>query len=259
MPLVVGGVFLALRTVPCPFLWLWLWFPLDSVLAVFWWGLVLFTSCGLPRLPAWTHLIPLQGLIDPLASRRICMDSSHVRAFILIEAIRLALRGLRGIVSALDRALNQYEAATGLAAVPGSSTPPCSSWTAPDFFQFSLVDFLLCLLPAWICAVAWDLHKRHQETGQSELGKLAAGHVHLRTGRSPFPRLLLPWLAIFATLSTWCCRPQIVHVRSAAEYFKIIPKFKGNNSISHAFPSIAEAKVYCFGYGVPFPAQQQSQ
>ncbi len=45
-------------------------------------------------------------------------------------------------------------------------------------------------------------------------------------------------------------------VDTAAEYFRLIPSFSGSNSISHAFGSIAEARVYCAGVGIPLPDPQ---
>ena len=47
-----------------------------------------------------------------------------------------------------------------------------------------------------------------------------------------------------------------VRVSTAAEYFRIIPSFRNSNSISHSFPSIAEARVYCAAIGIAFPDQQ---
>ncbi len=45
-------------------------------------------------------------------------------------------------------------------------------------------------------------------------------------------------------------------VDTAAEYFRLIPSFSGSNSISHAFGSVAEARVYCAGVGIPLPDPQ---
>ncbi len=45
-------------------------------------------------------------------------------------------------------------------------------------------------------------------------------------------------------------------VATSAEYFKLIPSFANSNSISHSFPSIAEARVYCAGVGIALPDQQ---
>ncbi len=42
-------------------------------------------------------------------------------------------------------------------------------------------------------------------------------------------------------------------VDSAAEYFRLIPSFSGSESVSHAFASIAEARVYCAGVGIALP------
>lgn len=45
-------------------------------------------------------------------------------------------------------------------------------------------------------------------------------------------------------------------VSTASEYFRLIPSFATANSISHSFPSIAEARVYCAGVGIALPDQQ---
>ena len=47
-----------------------------------------------------------------------------------------------------------------------------------------------------------------------------------------------------------------VRVSTAAEYFRIIPSFRNSDSISHSFPSLAEARVYCAAIGIAFPDQQ---
>ena len=47
-----------------------------------------------------------------------------------------------------------------------------------------------------------------------------------------------------------------VAVGSAAEYYQILPRFTPD-SLSHSFPSLSEAKIYCLAAGVPFPAYLQ--
>lgn len=42
-------------------------------------------------------------------------------------------------------------------------------------------------------------------------------------------------------------------VDSAAEFFRLIPSFAGSDSISHAFATVAEARVYCSGVGIALP------
>lgn len=46
-------------------------------------------------------------------------------------------------------------------------------------------------------------------------------------------------------------------VDSAAEFFRLIPSFAGSDSISHAFASVAEARVYCAGVGIALPEARQ--
>ena len=47
-------------------------------------------------------------------------------------------------------------------------------------------------------------------------------------------------------------------VSTSNEYFRLIPTFT-ESTLSHSFPSIAEARVYCEGAGVPFPDYHYSQ
>lgn len=47
-------------------------------------------------------------------------------------------------------------------------------------------------------------------------------------------------------------------VDSAAEFFRLIPSFAGSDSISHAFASIAEARVYCAGVGIALPESRRA-
>ena len=44
-----------------------------------------------------------------------------------------------------------------------------------------------------------------------------------------------------------------VRVATAAEYYRILPRFT-DDSLSHSFPSIVEAKIYCLAAGVEFPS-----
>ena len=52
--------------------------------------------------------------------------------------------------------------------------------------------------------------------------------------------------------------PGVEHPRrvsSAAEFFRLLPVFTPD-SLSHSFPSIAEAKIYCAALGIDLPEQQ---
>ncbi len=81
-------------------------------------------------------------------------------------------------------------------------------------------------------------------------------------GRVPKPRPT-PQLSLRSTVYVILKAPGIaapVRVGTAAEYFRLVPSFKeggrDSNSISHSFPSLAEAKVYCAGFGIDLPQQQ---
>ena len=81
-------------------------------------------------------------------------------------------------------------------------------------------------------------------------------------GRVPKPRPT-PQLSLRATVYVILRAPGLdrpVRVGTAAEYFRLLPSFKNgsndSNSISHSFPSLAEAKVYCAAFGIDLPEQQ---
>lgn len=81
-------------------------------------------------------------------------------------------------------------------------------------------------------------------------------------GRVPKPRPT-PQLAIRATVYIILKAPGLsrpVRVGTAAEYFRLLPSFKesgsDSGSISHSFPSLAEARVYCAAFGIDLPEQQ---
>ena len=46
-----------------------------------------------------------------------------------------------------------------------------------------------------------------------------------------------------------------VRVSSAAAYYQLVPRFT-EDSLSHGFPSVAEATVYCLALGIDLPAEQ---
>lgn len=76
-------------------------------------------------------------------------------------------------------------------------------------------------------------------------------------GRVPKPRPT-PKLSLRPTVYLIIRGPGIAHplrVGSATEYFRLVPRFT-EDSVSHSFPSIAEAKVYCAAVGIDFPGEQ---
>eukprot|EP00438_Fugacium_kawagutii_P007983 Skav227356 [mRNA] locus=scaffold1121:17021:28878:+ [translate_table: standard] len=207
------------------------------------------------------------------------MDSSRARNFILIEAIRLALVGLRGIVSALERAFVQYESVPAGSAASGASTPPGapsvdwdvvsaapadppptevgsglaspSSLTVPPC-PLSCLD--LCNLLGPSESIAISRAERAWEAGWWAKA-VAEGKIRCVPPSPALPGTLRNSVYVILR-APGLERP--VHVRSSAEYFKLIPNSRKGGSLSHAFPSIAEAKVYCFAYGIAFPALHKS-
>lgn len=82
-------------------------------------------------------------------------------------------------------------------------------------------------------------------TGLGTLWKVESGsHAHR-------------WLFNRPTASTWCCEPLPIYCVRAGDYRYVVKDFS-EGTISHGFPSQAEARIYCHGAGVQFPSQPSS-
>ena len=76
-------------------------------------------------------------------------------------------------------------------------------------------------------------------------------------GRIPKPRPT-PKLSLRPSIYLVIRGPGVVRpvrVGSAAEYFRLVPRFT-EDSVSHSFPSVAEAKIYCAAIGIDFPGEK---
>lgn len=194
---------------------------------------------------------------------------------ILIECVRQVARSLRGLADSLERAADRAE---GIAAP--QPTPAISSDTV-DTVEWDLITQLDALsghpvsssgpvrplaryhevassipdLPDHCLDLCRRLGGTTADVKSRALRAWQAGHWAKATWeeRVPKPRPT-PKLALKNTVYIILRGPNIsrpVRVSSAAEYNRLLPKFE--DSISHAFASLAEGKVYCLAAGISFP------
>ena len=221
------------------------------------------------------HRLPTLYLPCTHASRRICMNAPSATS-ILIECVRQVARSLRGLANSLERAADRAEG------LPGPQPTPSISSDTVDTVEWDLITQLDALSghPVSSSGPTRSLAASYHEVASSipplpdhcldlcrRLGGTAAdvksralraweaGHWAKATWeeRVPKPRPTSK-LALQNTVYIILKGPNIsrpVRVSSAAEYYKLLPKFE--DSISHAFPSISEGKVYCLAAGVAFP------
>jgi hypothetical protein len=122
---------------------------------------------------------------------------------------------------------------------------PTTRWLSP---------FLLCLNIAWTCARDWGV----QILLLFGLGGWEAGHwaKAVVEGKIVKPRPT-PKISQRSTIYIIVQGPRIdkpVRVASAARYYQLVPKFD-ETSLSHGWPSQAEAQVYCLALGIDYPAE----
>ena len=227
-------------------------------------------TTGLPLLLLW-H-----------ASRRTCVSAPTTTTLILIEAVRGIARALRGLAASLDQAADRAEGR------PASGTPAISSDTV-DTVDWDLITHLDSLsghpvrdlpgpsvpstsgynevsnsfpaLPEHCLDLCRRLSGTPEEVRSRATRAWVAGCWARATieGRVQKPRPS-PKLGLQATVYIILKAPSIsrpVRVSSAADYFKLLPKF--DDSVSHSFPSLSEGQVYCLaaGYSFPEPADRQ--
>eukprot|EP00435_Cladocopium_sp_Y103_P054293 s92_g17.t1 len=189
---------------------------------------------------------------------------------ILITAIRTAICTLRTTASALEAAVERAEQLPGInsAASEASSDwdyipPACNLAVGPapsaSSGDYDGVARLITSVPVGALELCSKLggsveEQRARAQRAWEAGLWARATIE---GKVPKPRPS-PKIAQKASVYVVLRAPGLlrpVRVGSAAEYFKIIPNFSGD-SISHSFPSQAEARVYCLAAGIDYPAEQ---
>ena len=209
---------------------------------------------------------------------------------ILIDTARATVLGLRALADSLELALDRLDSEASEPPPFPATDPAGSTWAfvsdqapltppatpargsvevvppSPALTNYSTnsyhevagelsraPDFCLALCSRLALGSQPAIERRAQRAWEAGLWAKAT-----LEGRIPKPRPS-PKLNLKAEVYIIVRAPGLDHpvrVSTAAEYFRIIPSFKDSGSISHSFPSIAEARVYCAALGIAFPDQQ---
>ncbi len=205
---------------------------------------------------------------------------------ILIDTARSTVSGLRALADSLEFALDRIDSeAVALASDPAGSTwafvseqapltPPATPARVPSgvvpqspaptnystnsYHEVAdeltrAPDFCLALCSRLALGSQPAIERRTQRAWEAGLWAKATLEGRIRKPR-PTPKIDLKPEVYIILRAPGLAHP--VRVTTAAEYFRIIPSFRDSNSVSHSFPSIAEARVYCAAAGVAFPDQQ---
>lgn len=214
---------------------------------------------------------------------RTCMSGLHL----LAEAVRTALSAIRLAVDGLELALNRIVAAppnhVDLESQPSVSThrswevllptpeapstptatapvlrssPAASNYSTDSYHEVAasippLPDHLLDLCSRLVGPRDQIVYraKRAWEAGVWARATLEG----LVPKPRPTPKLAIRPCVYLIVRGPGIHSPR--RVSTAAEFFRLLPVFT-QDSLSHSFPSIAEAKVYCAAIGIDLPDQQ---
>ena len=246
---------------------LWLVCPVELSLR---WPLDFTSSFGIHSLPlSIPILLPPLDLHHPTGFWPICMNANGL----LISAIRTAIASLRAIASSLEAAINGAEAVSGPSGEPAapsldleasflssSAGAPSQGFSASRSSSHDEVAQLITSAPPACHQLCISIGATPEERAARVQRAWEAGHWARATleGRISKPRPT-PKVANRPTTYIVLRAPGLAHpvrVSTAAEYFKILPRFS-EESVSHAFPSLSEARVYCIAAGVDFPELQE--
>ena len=191
---------------------------------------------------------------------------------ILISAIRTAAASLRAIAATLEAAVSGAEAVAQSNSAPSSFVDLESSVHSPSPYLAGVpssgasvvshtsshdeVAQLITSAPSachQLCAVIGSNPEERAARVQRawEAGHWARATLEGRINKPrPTPKISNRPTVYLVLRAPGLDRP--VRVSTAAEYFKILPRFS-EDSVSHSFPSLAEARVYCIAAGVDFP------
>lgn len=209
---------------------------------------------------------------------------------VLLETARATVYGLRALADSLELALDRLDSEVpgpftdrasdpagstwALVSEPAPATPPATPARVPSGFvppsptptNYSTnsyhevaaeltraPDFCLALCSRLALGSPSAIERRAQRAWEAGLWAKATLEGRIQKPR-PSPKLDLKAEVYIIVRAPGLDHP--VRVSTAAEYFRIIPSFRNSNSISHSFPSIAEARVYCAAIGIAFPDQQ---
>lgn len=225
------------------------------------------------------HLLPLIHLLQITGLLLTCMSEGGNLAF----TIRQAILTLRHLADSLESALEQDQNEESHRVRSGPRAP--ASQRTPDWDL--LIDSAASAAPSEPSAVqsasrvsesscynevallltkapqhCFDICSRLSGTVEFvkfrvqrawEAGQWAKAVIDERV---PKPRPT-PKIEVKSTVYIVVRGPGVQHpvrVSSAAAYYQLVPKFT-DSSISHGFPSLAEATVYCLAIGISLPSE----
>lgn len=203
-------------------------------------------------------------------------------AAILIECVRSAISGLRALASSLEAGLHNYEASLAAGhldldieaqgpldtdsrvwASPGArsiASVPSSVARGSDASEsYRLVETTLSRAPGYcidLCRALQgspdEVARRVQRAWEAGLWSKATleGQISKPRPTPKIPQRPTCYIVVRAPgVSSPCW------FASAREFFRVVPRFT-DDTITHAFPSVAEGKVFCAALGIAFPEQK---
>ena len=234
----------------------------------------------------WISPLLLPGVLRHPGWLGTCMSGHRV----LVEAARATVYGLRTLADSLEVALDRFDSEVSGPPRVLHSEPPCSTWAfvseqapltppatpargssevvppspAPTNYSTNSYhdvaaeltrapDFCLALCSRLALGSGPAIERRAQRAWEAGLWAKATLEGRVPKPR-PSPKIDLKPEVYIIVRAPGLDHP--VRVSTAAEYFRIIPSFRNSDSISHSFPSLAEARVYCAAIGIAFPDQQ---
>ena len=248
-----------------------------------WWWLFGFLDCSPWTLRTTLHL---PGGLLRFAFNLVCMSGQ------LAEAVRTVIATLRSLANTLESALARAEVSATFTvdlesahsweppvtsepalaqfSTPGHGSVPALPFSSPARTNYSTNSYheaadSIPLLPGYCLDWCIRMGGSKEEVASRATRAWTAGCWARAAfdGRVPKPRPTPQLLSQRSTVYIILKAPGLsapVRVGTAAESFRLVPSFKeggqDSNSISHSFPSLVEAKVYCAGFCIDRPQQQ---
>jgi hypothetical protein len=260
--------------------WFGLWCPAHCSAAIPLLGAVFVAGFGAGVISALLWLVHLfRPNLFPEPSHPANPSTSIVNSRLLAylherprppAAISEAIVSLRSVADSLERALHESQDGAYSAVISQGShdwdlvselassdqTPAVPHSYSSSYDQIASLITSVLQSQADLCgrlgATAEEPRSRAQRAWEAGIWAKAT-----LDGRIPKPRPT-PKLALRPSIYLVIRGPGVVRsvqVGSAAEYFRLVPRFT-EDSVSHSFPSVAEARVYCAAIGIDFPGDQ---
>ena len=226
-------------------------------------GLGIGLPCPLPPLP------PLRLH----AFRRTCMRGNQPRPSVngtWTSVLLVIAQALRLVAAAIERAVSHHESTVVSSEARQASEAPGTPRSEWDLLSSGVADssvpgtgFAIDLSepPAHVfdlCrGLGTDQRSRAIRAWQAGLWARAVldGHVSYP---APTPHLGIRNTIYIVLQAPGTSHTAPVRVHSSTAYFRLVQNLQNlhrTDGLSHAFPSVSEAKAYCLGAGVPYPDQ----